>query len=1204
MPPSKASSSTQAKKQGAKVKREKVKEEKSSRKRREVTPEEPEEEPSQDAGDEEDGSDGPDEPENATQNPEDEDEGSSPRGTKRRRINGDGDSATSDQDEDQEVALPKVTTLPRGADGYIPGSIVRIQLCNFVTYDFVEFTPGPYLNMIIGPNGTGKSSIACAIALGLNFPPQILGRATELNQFVKNGQDSGYIEIELKGPNNQQNLIIRRHLKASSRASTFTLNGQAATGNEIKVKMAELNVQVGNLCSFLPQDRVSEFAAMTSQQLLRETQRAAGDENLTKWHDALIESGKEFRALQATIKVEDDTLKQMKDRNDAIERDVKRFLERKKIEHDIALLNLLIPVAQYRETRNKFMEAKQVQRQLHTKVKQLQKKNEPAHDLLKHMDTDFKNADTKRETLKKSTQQKFKQLTDKNKASDNLEAESLDIVEKLANLKKEEKDRTRQINSLENEIVKLQAEVDRDPPDDLPNEEELRQVTRQLNLEKAALASRSEEFNSKMRECVDKKAYAKSKFEHAEKSMKELDNVDTQRLEAMARWDIDTADAIRWVRDNRDKFKMEVFETPFMRLTIPDKKFADAVEACFNSNQIKTFVAQCQEDVDTLNHSINDEGALGRKARITTWFRPYDPQTIVPPPMSQEELELLKFNGYAIDYVDCPDAMKYFLRKELNLHRTAIALNGSAINVGQAMNYVARPIPEARHAGGANFINGNTLNIVTRSRYGSHAVSNMTRDIQKARSLTKQAVDPENKQRIDAEMREAHQEMEMWEEEKNKLKSDNANLSNQQQDFDRREADIRKQKKKIADENQRKVTASAKLASRKTALKSLLAKPSAESQRTQFKTKLIANNKKRMEFAKQYTNLVHLIIHEQQECTRFGIHYLQVAANRHALQALCDRKDVKHQNAVREYTEANELFQRLKAQSKEILEESRRVLNEAPDDVQEDYHKQEQVRLDYDKALEEAEKNGTTPPSQAGVELRTADELQAELENQKATLELNMITNPGVVEQYEKRKRDIETLEKTLADRKKREERLQKQIKGARDNWHPALKKLVGSIGKKFSAAFDRIGCAGEIRINENEEYEKWAIDILVKFRDSEKLQLLTAQRQSGGERALTTILYLMSLTEEARAPFSLVDEINQGMDQRAERVVHNSMVNVTCKPDSAQYFLITPKLLPDLDYHQRMRILCVNNGEWLPEDRMSGKMSSMIDVYLKAKNG
>lgn len=110
------------------------------------------------------------------------------------------------------------------------------------------------------------------------------------------------------------------------------------------------------------------------------------------------------------------------------------------------------------------------------------------------------------------------------------------------------------------------------------------------------------------------------------------------------------------------------------------------------------------------------------------------------------------------------------------------------------------------------------------------------------------------------------------------------------------------------------------------------------------------------------------------------------------------------------------------------------------------------------------------------------------------------------------------------------------------------MNRLVESVGQKFSTAFDRIGCAGEIKLTQHEDYGKWAIDILVKFRDSEKLQLLTGERQSGGvccpkpavneyrhsnclyfqERSLTTIMYLMSLTEEARTPFSLVDEINQ----------------------------------------------------------------------------
>lgn len=33
-----------------------------------------------------------------------------------------------------------------------------------------------------------------------------------------------------------------------------------------------------------------------------------------------------------------------------------------------------------------------------------------------------------------------------------------------------------------------------------------------------------------------------------------------------------------------------------------------------------------------------------------------------------------------------------------------------------------------------------------------------------------------------------------------------------------------------------------------------------------------------------------------------------------------------------------------------------------------------------------------------------------------------------------------------------------------------------------------------------------------VKFRQNEELQLLTAQRQSGGERSVSTILYLIAL--------------------------------------------------------------------------------------------
>ena len=64
------------------------------------------------------------------------------------------------------------------------------------------------------------------------------------------------------------------------------------------------------------------------------------------------------------------------------------------------------------------------------------------------------------------------------------------------------------------------------------------------------------------------------------------------------------------------------------------------------------------------------------------------------------------------------------------------------------------------------------------------------------------------------------------------------------------------------------------------------------------------------------------------------------------------------------------------------------------------------------------------------------------------------------------------------------------------------------------------IGCAGEIRIREDEDFEQWAIEIYVTFRANEKLQLLTGQRQSGGVSFPTVkpLLELGKLTSDPRS--------------------------------------------------------------------------------------
>lgn len=58
--------------------------------------------------------------------------------------------------------------------------------------------------------------------------------------------------------------------------------------------------------------------------------------------------------------------------------------------------------------------------------------------------------------------------------------------------------------------------------------------------------------------------------------------------------------------------------------------------------------------------------------------------------------------------------------------------------------------------------------------------------------------------------------------------------------------------------------------------------------------------------------------------------------------------------------------------------------------------------------------------------------------------------------------------------------------------------------------------------MREEEAYDQWAIDILVKFRDTEKLQLLTAHRQSGGVRSF---LFWTRAYEAEAATGTLADD-------------------------------------------------------------------------------
>lgn len=256
---------------------------------------------------------------------------------------------------------------------------------------------------------------------------------------------------------------------------------------------------------------------------------------------------------------------------------------------------------------------------------------------------------------------------------------------------------------------------------------------------------------------------------------------------------------------------------------------------------------------------------------------------------------------------------------------------------------------------------------------------------------------------------------------------------------------------------------------------------------------------------------------------------------------------------------------------------------------------------------------------------RTPDELQGEIDSKQARLALLHEGDPTLIATFEDRARKISQLAQRVANDESGLEQLEAQIVEIREQWEPELDALIGKISDAFSESFLKIESAGEVVINkageEGRDFENWAVHIRCRFRDGEEMQTLDSHRQSGGERAVCTIFYLMALQTLSRAPFRVVDEINQGMDPRNERIVHERMVDIACginvqRPDVdgeglatgenengaggqlSQYFLITPKLLGGLKYVPGMTVHCIASGEYMPEKE--GAVS--FPGYLKKK--
>ena len=433
-----------------------------------------------------------------------------------------------------------------------------MKLESFLTYDDVEIFPGPRVNLVIGPNGTGKSSIVCALCLGLAGKPKMLGRAAKIGSFVKHGAESGMIQLELKNTgekNKGRNWLVTRYINANNKC-TWTLNGKSCSEADVKRLAEDLSIQVGNLCQFLPQDMVQEFSHMNSMQMLVATQEAVSGQELVDKHKELVElQGKQQQSGSAL-----DTLKEkltsLTQQNERVQRDVERMESREKLVGDLEMMKKKLPWMLFQREQSKAKEMKEENKAAKDELAVAQANQGPLKDELE----EAKKEEERMNKLRKATKTEADKAGGKQnrlarKMGDaTAEVEQVDIKldEMKNNLKKVKRDigkKQRQLDGEKEALAKMA-----DPAAVAAEVKELKNDVSQLDAENNALQDEEDKLKRN-------KGKAQVQINQTHAKLQQINNVANSKMQALKKIDHQAYDVGQRTRTDemRSRFKGEVF---------------------------------------------------------------------------------------------------------------------------------------------------------------------------------------------------------------------------------------------------------------------------------------------------------------------------------------------------------------------------------------------------------------------------------------------------------------------------------------------------------------------------------------------------------------------------------------------------------------------------------------------------------------------
>lgn len=1004
------------------------------------------------------------------------------------------------------------------------GNVVSMLLENFQTFRRMSFRFCPSFNFIAGPNGSGKSSIANAMVLVFGGTPKIIGRGKGVGEYVKFGESEARIEVGVW--NRGREVKLGRWISRDNQSKYF-IDGRPCRRSEYDGVVERFRGNIGNLCQFLPQEKVSEFTRLPPEGLLTEVLLAVGEFETLKGIEELGRLEMERDKLESMLSADCRRRELMEVGVKALGKDVEKINERKRKEERVRTMCEKQDWIRYKSYGDEYTLIRKAIGVLRGGV---EKRSREVLDVEEKM-AELKSSEAYREMDKLC------------KELERSDAEVAAAVEKMRgirqdigmveidkeSLKAKREKRAMGVEKLKKEVLELRDEMDKLEIPAQPQE-----------LDDTKIGALEEKMSGLMRargRIQHESSELKQRMEALDMRKKKFDEMDGIRLQMLRKYHVDTYKAVCWLRENKERFKDEIVEPPFVEVKIKDGRYALEVENFLGFQALSPFICKSSEDFEAFVRVMKDE--KGWRINVVEAIRAGDPSwERREEGVSRDVLKELGFEGVLSDFIECRDEVMKYLTVAGHFDSIPVCKG----DVDESL--VFRKTNIRRMAARGRYIE------IKKSKYGEEHV--VIYNPLKPRGLFSQSLSREELEEIEREFEEKSQKRRENEERLKKILGESEVVD--------RELQVLYKEKGVYNSQMMEI--------KRKKMQLQVLKKSIDRKESEIcmleDTKDLESDERRLEQTR-----AELEVAWRDGCNELKMHlsdagYFDVFRG-------ADR-------AFREVIGVNK--------SVELLEESKRVAQEVRGKLEEEIGEKKKESARIKKAMEkkraELERIDRTEEYDEILSQlpNTIEELDDEIAKEKAQLKFYNVDG-RVLGEFETKEQDLRAVEEAISKRSQELEEIKGKGLGMRGVLAERVQGMTRAIDERFRGLFAKAGWNGKVVFaSEGLDACKWRLNIMVKFRDDDDLEALNSYRQSGGEKSVSIILFLLAIQSYKPSPFRLVDEINQGMDRHNEKLVHDILVALSNDGDSGQLFMITPKIAPGLTYSRAMKIIILYSSQ------------------------